>query len=114
MVLPKTKPAYCEKCICELLVKKRKEKVEIVAAAADYFGKKTDDILGKRRQHVYVKPRYFAIYYMVQKGYKTREIGKFFKKDRSLVTHAKNTIEDMFDCDKESKAQYNEFVNLLN
>ena len=110
-----TEPQYCKKCACEISIANPKPSMlEITITAATFFGKKTIDILGPKRQSFYVKPRYFAMYYMIQKGYRLTEIGIFFNKDHSTVIHARKSIENMFFTSESETEEYYSFEKLLN
>lgn len=87
--------------------------LEIVRAVAGYSCRRSDNILGNSRINLDVRPRYYAMYYMLECGYIQADIARLFNKNHASVNHATNKMIDMCKFYPEWKADYEAFKTIF-
>lgn len=100
----------CKRCACEIAVKPRPKMQDITFKAATYFGISLFNILGHCRERRFVKPRFFAIYFMLENYYCVTEIGPFFNgRNHASIVHVRKAMQNTLATSDEDKADYEAF-----
>lgn len=106
-------PNYCTRCSREIYLKARPTMLEILRGAAGFSGIKSDSILGNSKANIYVRPRYYAMAFMLECGYIQADVRRFFNKDHASVYHAKKTITNLCETDAAYKTDYEAFKSIF-
>jgi chromosomal replication initiation ATPase DnaA len=100
----------CKRCACKIAVKPLLKMQDITFKAATYFGISLFNILGHCREERFVKPRFFAIYFMLENNYCVTEIGRFFNgRNHASIVHVRKKMKNTLAIYDKDKADYEAF-----
>ena len=73
-----------------------KAATNIINKVADFYGIKSDEVIGRCRKQEFVKARFLAIYFIKNRtDFTLKRIGEIFGRDHASIIHALKTIKQV-------------------
>jgi hypothetical protein len=85
----------------------------IIKIVCDYFKIAPSLLLSKTRKSEIIRAKYLAMYFIYQSGLTLEKIGFIFVRDHATILHAKRSVVNLCETDKDYKTDFDNLVLLL-
>lgn len=85
-----------------------------VYCACKMFKISKRNLIGKSRKREFSYARKFISKYLIDLGFSDTHTGLLINKDRSTALHAKNTLNNLIDTNKDIRQKYNNYLIEIN